>query len=1273
MQRHSFKLVFVIFLLCYLPTHLVAQINTQAVALRDASKKLDFEARANYADAVIKAKKNGWAINYLNKNKSRVSLMGVDMFGQPIYYTSFADPVHAITVNTNKLWTGGSTGFNLNGSSDSLTFKLGMWDESAIRNSHIDIANRTTQKDNVTKIIDHSTHVAGILIAKGVNPAAKGMIHGSKGIYAYDWSNDVSEMSSAAAGNLLVSNHSYGIVAGWEYNDDSSRWEYNGRHNEKEDYRFGLYDNQAVLYDSIAYNAPNYLIVKSSGNTRASNGPTINSSTGKWFNNDSTYWRRDQNGKWYNAGLRPDSLSKNDGYETLPGDVNAKNILTVGAVAGILSGYTKKEDVVENSFSTWGPTDDGRIKPDIVAVGVSVLSTLSTNDSSYGYSSGTSMSSPGVAGSLLLLQELSYKLTNKPVRSATLKALAIHTANEAGTSPGPDYKFGWGLMNSSEAATTLNNALSTNNASSSTDLVYEDVLQNQGSKTYNIVASGKKALKATLVWTDIKGVANNSLNNNTPKLVNDLDLKISSGNSVVETWNLNPANPSEAAKRGNNKIDNVEKVEIDSVIVGNTYTITVSHKNNLDRGSQAYSLIISGGGGAAYCTSTASSNAGTKIDSVTLNNILFANTTNNQYIDNTKQIINGEPLGNLNFSIKTSSTDASNNTRFIHIYIDYNNNGVFESTELASVSNALTNGIYAGTFNLPGNLTIGTITRLRIVAMETAASSNLNPCGAYSIGETQDYTIKINNPSNDLQLSDIVSPIAKACKTGTQYITVKIVNNGGGKQTNFPINVVVKKGSTTLRTITETFNGTLAGLENMNYTFQTPISLEENTSYDITATVSLNNDQLKENNSISSSFLTSAVTPAPSAIANNCNNSVQLRVNNPISSNRYFWYDSSSTINPVGQGASTVITSSASKLNVGSGYAGFIGPLNNKSLGTSGGYNSFSGNYVKINATSAMTIETTKLYTGNPGKIEFTLGTFASENSDGSYSYFPIQTVSLNVGASSPTPLAANGSSATPFIEGDSGRTYYLNLKIPQAGDYIIIVKCTDATLFRNNGLGNNTYPLGPNKVFSFTGNSVTAASGNFQNFFYFFYNTQISTNDCPSPLSSVPVSIVSKPIITQTNDSTLSASTANSYQWFVNDSSISGANNQTLIAKRNALYKVTTTTGSCSLSSDPKLVLVTNIIEASVKEISLKITSSDYIDNMIKGGSFYIQFSNIQSRDIKLDIINSMGERVFQKDKLVNQNGPQLININSLNAGIYFVRIFANNKVYIQRVFITQ
>ena len=1272
MQRPLFKILFFIAVFAF-PVIGLAQTKTQSLTLVNTSKNLDFDARTNYAEAVIKAKKNGWALNYYNKNNSLVSLMGVDMFGQPIYFTSFSDPTQAITVNTNKVWPGGATGFNLNGSSDSLTYKLGMWDEGAIRNTHIDIGNRVTQKDNVTKIIDHSTHVAGILIGKGNNPSAKGMLYGIKGIYGYDWNSDASEMSSAAANNLLISNHSYGTVCGWDYNNDSTRWEYNGKYNEKEDYRFGLYDNQAVLYDSIAYNAPFYLIVKSAGNSRASNGPSKNTSTGKWYNNDSTYWRRDQTGKWFNAGIRPDSLSNNDSFETLPGDVNAKNILTVGAVSGILAGYTKKEDVVANSFSSWGPTDDGRIKPDIVADGVSVYSTLATNDSSYGYLNGTSMAAPGAAGSLLLLQELSYKLINKPIRAATVKALAIHTANEAGLNPGPDYKFGWGLLNTSEAAITLNNALSTNNASTSTDQVFEDVLQNQGTKTYTVVASGKKAFKATLVWTDVKGTANNTLNNSTPKLINDLDLKISNGTTVVETWNLNPSNPSAAATRGNNKIDNVEKVEIDSVIVGNTYTITVSHKNSLERGSQAYSLIISGVGGTAYCASTASSSAGTKLDSVTLNNIVFANTSTNQYIDNTKQIINGEPSGVLNFSIKSASADATNNTRFIKIFIDYNNNGSFESTEEVAASAALTNGIYSGSINLPANLVVGAITRLRIVAVETSAASNVSACGTYTIGETQDYTIKFNSPSNDLQLSDIVSPVAKACKKGTQYVTVNIVNNGGGKQTNFPITVVVKKGTTTIKTITETFNGSLAGLENMNYTFQTPISLEDNTSYSITATVSLSTDQLKDNNSLSSSFVTAAATPAPTATATNCNNNLQLQVNSPISTNKYFWYDSSSTVNPIATGSTLSLSSSATKLNLNSGYTGFTGPLNNTSLGTSGGYNSFSGNYVKINATSAMTIETTKLYTGYAGKIDFTLGTFVSDNSDGSYSYYPIQTVSLNVGASSPTPTAATGSTATPFVEGDSGRVYYLNLKIPQAGDYIIIAKCTDATLFRNNGLGNTTYPIGPNKLFSFTGNSVTAASGNYQNFYYFFYNTQISTNDCPSPITTVPVSLVTKPIISQTNDSTLSASVANNYQWLINDSTISGATNQTLIAKRNALYKVMTMTGGCTMSSDPKLVLVTDIMEASAKEIALKITSSDYIENMIKGSSFYIQFSNIQTNNIKLDIVNSMGERVFEKDKLVNQMGPQAISMNSLNAGIYFVRIFANNKVYIQRVFITQ
>ncbi len=1248
-----------------------SQLETRRDLLLTAAKNMDIAARSSYSEAIIRAKKNGWALSYKSRNKSSATLMGIDSFGQPRYYISYSDPVQTITVNTNKLWPGGSTGFNLSGSSDSVTNKLGMWDEGAARNSHKEFTGRITQKDNNTTIVDHSTHVMGILMAKGVNPLAKGMSYNIKGVLGYDWNNDASEMATAAAGGLLISNHSYGTIAGWDYNDDSTRWEYNGKWNEKEDYRFGLYDNQAQHFDSIAYNAPNYLIVKSAGNSRGSTGPSKDAS-GKWFNNDSTYWRRDQSGKWFNAGIRPDSLSSNNSFETLAADVNAKNILTIGAVYGIAAGYSKKEDVIMTNFSCWGPTDDGRIKPDIVSDGVSVYSPIGLNDSSYGYLSGTSMAAPSVSASLLLLQELSQKLISKPLRSSTIKALAIHTASEAGSFLGPDYKFGWGLLNTSEAAITLNNAISSRNSATSTDLIYENNLQNTESKTYTIIASGKKAIKATLVWIDPKATVSNTLNDATPKLINDLDLKITSGNNVTETWNLNPKNPDAAATRGNNKIDNVEKVEIDTAIVGNSYTITVSHKNTLERAQQAYSLIISGGGGSAYCTSTASSSAGAKLDSVSLNNVQFVNNTTAQYVDNSKSIINAEPGGVLPFFIKNGSADISNNTRFIKIFIDYNNNGVFETTEEAAVSSALVTGTYSGTIDLPSTLVIGTVTRLRIVLTEANTASSVLACGTYAIGETQDYTLKVNNASNDLQMSDIVSPTGSVCKKNIQYVTIKIINNGGTKQSNFPINVLVKKGAITIANINEIFTGTLNGLESMNYTFQQPITIESSSTYNLTASVNLANDQQKSNNTLTTSIESAAGITAPIATAANCNSTLQLNITNPITGNTYLWYDSSSTKNPIILGSNVSINTNATKLTVGQGYQDFVGPITNTSLGESGGYNSFAGNYVKVNATAPITIETAKLYTGYPGKIDFILGKFASDNSDGTYSYYPIQTVSLNVGASSPSPVAALAASGTPFVVGDTGRTYYLNLKITQAGDYIIIVKCTDATIFRNNGLGTTTYPIGPSKLFSFTGNSVPAASGNFQNFYYYFYNTQISTNECLSPLTTTIVTTVGKPLITQNSDTSLTATAASSYQWYINDSLINGATNQTIKASRNALYKVTTSSAGCQNTSDPKLVLITDVPEASVKEIALKITSTDYIENLINGNSFFVQFSNIQTQNISLDLLSSMGERVFHVDNLVNQRAPQRLHINNLNAGIYFVKIYANKKVYIQRVFIT-
>jgi hypothetical protein len=208
-MRKSFFLLIICTVVSY---YLFAQIGTQKVVLTNTAKSLESESRSNFSEAIIKAKQKGWPIEYKSKDNKTSSLVGIDNFGQPIYLTTFLDPVQAITVNTNQLWQGGVSGLNLNGSSDSITNRIGVWDESSPRLTHQEFAGRLTLKDNASKIVDHPTHVAGIIMGKGVNPLAKGMSFGVKGAYAYDWNNDVSEMAAAASSGLLISNHSYGTV-----------------------------------------------------------------------------------------------------------------------------------------------------------------------------------------------------------------------------------------------------------------------------------------------------------------------------------------------------------------------------------------------------------------------------------------------------------------------------------------------------------------------------------------------------------------------------------------------------------------------------------------------------------------------------------------------------------------------------------------------------------------------------------------------------------------------------------------------------------------------------------------------------------------------------------------------------------------------------------------------------------------------------------------------------------------------------------------------------
>ncbi len=75
-----------------------------------------------------------------------------------------------------------------------------------------------------TTLHSHSTHVAGTMIASGVDPSAIGMSYAAD-LIDFDWDNDESEMASEAAGGAFISNHSYGFVCGWDWNYfDDNHW-----------------------------------------------------------------------------------------------------------------------------------------------------------------------------------------------------------------------------------------------------------------------------------------------------------------------------------------------------------------------------------------------------------------------------------------------------------------------------------------------------------------------------------------------------------------------------------------------------------------------------------------------------------------------------------------------------------------------------------------------------------------------------------------------------------------------------------------------------------------------------------------------------------------------------------------------------------------------------------------------------------------------------------------------------------------------------------------
>jgi len=268
-------------------------------------------------------------------------------------------------------------------------------------------------------------------------------------------------------------------------------------------------------------------------------------------------------------------------YHTTAPPSCAKNPIHVGA--------TNSDGDSMTSFSSWGPCDDGRLKPTVSGPGCEsgrasgegyIYSTLT--GSTYGGMCGTSMATPAVAGVASLAIEQYRNSTGNPAArpsNALMKAWLIHTARDLGND-GPDYVYGYGEVDAVAVVDLITSTANYTNSIISASGVTDTY-------TYHVPEDASE-FKVSLAWDDYAATAF-AVN----ALVNDLDLQVQApGGTIIYPFSLDPSNPENlATATGPNTRDNQEQVVVQNPAAG-VWMVRV-RGTSVPQAPQSYALAYS--------------------------------------------------------------------------------------------------------------------------------------------------------------------------------------------------------------------------------------------------------------------------------------------------------------------------------------------------------------------------------------------------------------------------------------------------------------------------------------------------------------------------------------------------------------------------------------------------------------------------------------------------------------------------------------------------------